>query len=417
MSKCIYIPPKIGGVPRQWLAAACILVATTTFPPCRLCATPATPPPQWHILLAKLGEKNTFTRLADVIISRWSATKGVRAGSGEKTQTIPVADILEAKTVGTDISAVPGWQVVLRNGGRVVGTPIKVIAGNLRLRARGLGLLSIPLTQIAALRHGSLPKINPVAAPDDTLFLTNGDKLSGAMDTLGPNNVHWSTSLGNATIPWSRVNYFVLGGPVGTIPIHGLAQRITLTNGTVLVAHNLSWKDGKVSCLGPGRLPLHFSLALLARISIHGGNAQWLTDFTAVSSRQVSYFGGDNQWPVRHNRNVLGGPLRADGRRFAHGLGVHADSTLTYLLDGKFSRLLFSPAMDQSAMPFGRAKARVLLDGKVAWRSGELRPGMAIKVVDIPVKGVHLLTLQVVNTNRFGVESRMDWLNAALLRK
>ena len=380
---------------------------------------------RWNVQLGKLsltaGGTGGFMQLSDVRAGDWSKSTGLVitiSHNGQTTKSrFATADILELTRIGADIAPARGWQVLLRNGSVVAGQPQTLNAGDLTIKARGIGMLDVPLADVAAVRYGAVPAIRPVATPNDTLYLTNGTTLVGAMNTLGPTDVQWSTSLGNATVPWSRIRYMVLGGAVGTMPVHGLAQRVCLSHGSVLLVHNLTWKSGLVTCQGPGGKPLSFLRSTVLKVSICGGQAQWLTDFSPSIASQVPYFGEPNQWPARRNLNVMGGPLRADGRRFSHGLGVHATSTLTYTLNGGYRRFVFLPAMDQSAAPFGQSQARVLLDGKVIWHSGLLQVGTPLQLVNLNVTNGRVVSLQVTDGARFDVRARMDWLDAALLRK
>ncbi len=401
-------------------------IRTPTGPPAaRKTTADRTAQARWNVRLGQpscvVGGSGGFMHLANVRVGDWSKSTGLFIAIPHHVQTtksrFATADILNVTRIGADIAPARGWQVVLRNGGIVAGRPQTLAAGNLMVKARGIGMLAVPLADVAAVRYGAAPAIRPVATPNDTLYLTNRTTLVGAMNTLGATHVQWSTSLGNATVAWSRIRYMVLGGPVGFMPVHGLAQRVYLSHGTVLVVHNLAWQSGRVTCRGPGGKPLTFPRSMVLKVSIYGGHAQWLTDFKPDIASQIPYFGKPDQWPARRNLNVMGGPLCADGRRFAHGLGVHATSTLTYNLNGGYWRFVFLPAMDQSAAPFGQSQARVLLDGKPIWHSDLLPGATPLRMVNLNIKDGRVLTLQVTDGARFGVRARMDWLDAALLRK
>ncbi len=378
-----------------------------------------TPPAVWNIRLAQLAPAagGSFIRLQNVVIQRWTGA-GLRvADAAGHVQVLSVSQVMSIRRPGAGSSPAVGWQVVLRDGSVIVGKPRQLSAGRLIVFSPAMGRISISLTQVAAVRDGPLPAITPVAEPVDTLYLTNGATLAGAMNTMGRQHVQWSTSLGNATVPWSRVRYMRLGGPKGAMAVHGLAQRVTLTDGTVLIVRNLIRHAGLAQCMVPGMGQIHFPVLAMVRMSVLGGDAQWLAGVPAVKAVQISWFGPPDQWPMQPNRCVMGTLLMAGGRRFTHGIGMHAKASVTYDLGGHYSHFVFSPAMDQSAAPQGRAVAVVELDGKVIWRSGVLRPDTPPEMVNLSVTGGLTLTLQVTDPGGFCVRSRMDWLNAVLLRK
>ena len=85
-----------------------------------------------------------------------------------------------------------------------------------------------------------------------------------------------------------------------------------------------------------------------------------LSRIDPISIRQESDLGGS--WPLEFNRNVQRGPLRAGGRSFPFGLGVHAMSELVFPLPScstSFSTLF---GLDQMAGDGGCVRASVFLE-------------------------------------------------------
>jgi hypothetical protein len=127
------------------------------------------------------------------------------------------------------------------------------------------------------------------------------------------------------------------------------------------------------------------------------------------------------EWPFERDRNVVGGPLAASGRRYLKGLGMHSASRITYRLDGKFRRLDATAAIDDSANKKGSVTfgVYVLRDNqwKSAYTSAVMRGGDAPLLVSVNVESAQGLTLTVDFADRGDELDHADWLDARLVKK
>lgn len=115
---------------------------------------------------------------------------------------------------------------------------------------------------------------------------------------------------------------------------------------------------------------------------------------------------------IRRNRSMEEKPLTIDGKVYAKGLGVHANSELVFALDGRQSGFTAIVGVDDEA-PAGELIFQVWLDGQKVWDSGVMRKGMA-KPVAVPLTGRKELRL-VVDSNGPGEWDHADWANAQFL--
>lgn len=91
-----------------------------------------------------------------------------------------------------------------------------------------------------------------------------------------------------------------------------------------------------------------------------------------------------------------GGELSVGGVQTPHGLLTHADSTLVYTLDGRYTWLSAQVGIDdEKASATASATFTVTGDGVELWTSGELGAGDAPVPVDVDVSGVDELVLTV----------------------
>jgi hypothetical protein len=141
----------------------------------------------------------------------------------------------------------------------------------------------------------------------------------------------------------------------------------------------------------------------------------YVSDLQSARFQHVTFVGPE--WPYKRDAAVTGTPLRAGGRLYAKGLGLHSASRLSYELAGKYRRFESLVAIDDH-VPTGRGSVifRVRADGNVVYESLPLRSGDEPQPVSVDVSGVNRLSLEVDYADRGDVLDRADWLGARLVK-
>lgn len=122
----------------------------------------------------------------------------------------------------------------------------------------------------------------------------------------------------------------------------------------------------------------------------------------------------DSFWRVMRDRSVDGNAIRVGGREFARGIGVHAPSTMTFPLDGRFTTFHVVPGPDDEH--YGEIEMIIRLDGKDAFASGKVRStGFTSRALDIPVAGAKTLTLIVTDGDGNRGGDHASWADAYLV--
>jgi hypothetical protein len=125
-------------------------------------------------------------------------------------------------------------------------------------------------------------------------------------------------------------------------------------------------------------------------------------------------------WPVRRDRSTTGGPLRAGGRVWSRGLGVHAPSRVEYSLGGSWRGLRGSVAVDDEVVHLparGSVRFRIHGDGELLWESAVLRGGdPPVAFPELDLAGVQTLLLEVDMAEELHAGDRADWLRLILVR-
>jgi alpha-galactosidase len=149
-------------------------------------------------------------------------------------------------------------------------------------------------------------------------------------------------------------------------------------------------------------------LASLLGLVVAGASADtvWLSSLDLAKMRQG--------WgSPQKDRSIREQPLAIGGRRFDHGVGTHATSSLWVDLAGGSARFLAAVGVDDAA---GDARAsitfKVVGDGRTLWESGVMRLGQPAKTVDVDLRGVRTLLLLVGDAGDGTGWDHADWADA-----
>jgi alpha-galactosidase len=115
------------------------------------------------------------------------------------------------------------------------------------------------------------------------------------------------------------------------------------------------------------------------------------------------------------NLSVDRHPLTLHGKRFAHGLGTHANSTLRIALGGHGERFMATVGVDDEVGRHGSVVFSVTGDGKLLWESGVLHGRDQPKQVSVPLNGVKTLILAVGDAGDGITFDHADWADASIV--
>lgn len=117
------------------------------------------------------------------------------------------------------------------------------------------------------------------------------------------------------------------------------------------------------------------------------------------------------------NRSVDNHPISIDGKRFEHGFGTHAVSTLRISLNGQAESFSATVGVDDEVGQRGSVVFRVVGDGKTLWESGVLRGGGPGTNVSADLNGVKTLVLTVGDGGDDMNYDHADWADAKIVMR
>jgi hypothetical protein len=153
----------------------------------------------------------------------------------------------------------------------------------------------------------------------------------------------------------------------------------------------------------------------IARVQVLGGRVQYLSQLAPVKVAESTIVAPPQ--PYRMDQSCQGDVLRIAGKRYPWGIGVHADSELTFALDGRFREFLADVGVASRMGQRGSVVFTVRGDGKELFRS-KVITGAEPKPVEVKVsvEGVKLLTLQVTNADDLDLGDAANWGSARVVR-
>ncbi len=120
--------------------------------------------------------------------------------------------------------------------------------------------------------------------------------------------------------------------------------------------------------------------------------------------------------PVRDDQAFSGKPISIGGKTYAKGIGTHADSQITFALNGGYQTFHVVPGPDDGHR--GRLELKILVDGEEVYTSSptQSHDGKARPQLEISVEGAKELTLVVDSSDGNAGGDHASWGDAYLVK-
>ena len=325
-------------------------------------------------------------------------------------KTVPLDQLVVARR-NISLSSAIDQAVVLADGSVIGGVVVSLQADQVKFASDQLGALVIPTKQVAAivLTAQLLATLSVDGAPG--AVLANGDLLPGNAAFVNDQAVGINTGKKIIDIARDRIALVRLASTRS--PAVGPLQYLRLAGGDLIC--------GKLKSMDAQRAVVETVLAGSVSVPVGLIAALWsegsaLTPLATLTPkvRQIAWF--DESWPLKTDRNLLGGFLVVAGKRTERGLGCHSRCELTYTLDGSYSGLVCEVGLDAAGGGRGEVAFQVFVDGK-ALANIALRGGDAARTIAVPLAGAKLLQLVVdPGVDGRGVGDHADWCWPVLVK-
>jgi len=243
----------------------------------------------------------------------------------------------------------------------------------------------------------------------DEVLLGNGDRLAGRVAALDAAQCRMAEGPQVARDTIAAIGFAAPAAAPGREAVWwvGLADGTRLAVDNVAIdrtSAKLHWRDRK----------LETPASEVVWLVPPNPSRVFLSDLVAADFRHVPYL--SLAWPYQRDRSTAGSLLRAGGRLYAKGLGMHAASRLTYQLTERFTTFSAELAIDDETRGLGSARFRVFVDGVEKFTSQTIRGGDKPVPMTVAIDGAKRLDLVVDFADRGDQGDHADWLNARLMR-
>ncbi len=252
--------------------------------------------------------------------------------------------------------------------------------------------------------------------PQDKLFVHDEPKLTvvaGVLEALGPERVQFVWRDESRTLDRAKLyglTLAVTGREAGTpqgVMVH-------LADGSRIGGKLLALADGRLRLGLADRDPLALDWAQVARIEVRSGRMVFLSDLEPTEQlveALVTY-----PWPPQVDRSVMGEPLRIGERTFEKGIGTHAETRLSWSLDGDYDTFAAVIGIDAETEGRGDCIFRVLVDGQERLRQRMTGPDAALPI-RVSIAGARSLTLITEPGENLDIADHANWADARLIRE
>lgn len=355
--------------------------------------------------------------------------------------TIPGPDVVEIGFEAGETRPAPGpddVEILLRTGDRLVGALGDPQTEAIQLASPSLGATTVPFGSVDQVRFLAHRTAWPKSAGEikgDTLFTASGDKPVGTIKTIGRGEIvyHHERRKRDVTLATkdALVVCFVPIPPDPPAPPPTLYAIVQLTDGSEIRGAPKSYGAGGLAFTDLYKTERTVAAGKVAGLYFKNGRVIYLSDLAAAKvDENANYIRapeplpGDLSYPWQRDTNAGdSGRLRIRGQEFRKGIGVHARSSLTFAIDGGFSRFQAILGIDDHAIrltgqdPVGNVSFAVLGDGKTLERKEGVTSRTAPVSLSVDIKGVKELTLLVdFGEDRSGQGDFADWALARIIR-
>ncbi|MBL8848087.1 MAG: NPCBM/NEW2 domain-containing protein, partial [Planctomycetaceae bacterium] len=333
--------------------------------------------------------------------------RGMTLEANGGRESFPLNDLVSINVANvTERPTAPSW-LFLSNGDRVPLMPVELTDDVIVCRWDGAperGAWRIPLEFVTAILRAPisnddsplLSELSSRAFPEDTLILSDGTRLTGALEEITADMYRVETAVGPVAVEAARIVAVGMNAALVQRPRPSESEAVLLTHdGVWLTLQGLSLNgSGEVSGRTGFDAEYRVPLSDIRRLLFYGAR---VSDLAARQPAEVTATPFVARVPTMlANRNVRGGFLQLRGESFARGFGMTSGMSATFDLEPNDRTFQATVGIDDCVGDAGSVVFAVELDGRRVFTS-PVQTGLDAPLVIGPlvVAGGERLTLRV----------------------
>jgi len=339
----------------------------------------------------------------------------VLIGGGEPT-LVPLANVLELDHAAAAPNPAPPrgkYNLFLLGGDRLSGDLVGMQDEILSWRSPALGEVKIPIRQLRAISTLESPPDLDEDRKEDQVLLGNRDTVHGIVTGIADGKLNVQSAGDAVPVPLEAMTTVYFASTGAPTKPDARSFRVRFTDDSSLTAPSVGVEGDSLSLKLADGSERKLPLSAVRGIEQLNGPVSWLSTHVPVSNEQVWF--SEATFPAR-----MDVPMDAGGRTWQRGIAAHADSRITYALDGSWkvfrTRYAIDSARNARSGVIANVTVRVLLDDQPAYVEKSVRAGKISPVMEIDLGSAKSLTLEVMHNDPTGSQAWLDWLEPALLR-
>ncbi|MFO1092352.1 MAG: NPCBM/NEW2 domain-containing protein [Planctomycetaceae bacterium] len=365
------------------------------------------------------------TSVQGEVVSLTEEALTIATGEGERA--IRREDVLSLDlTAATPRDADSEW-VLFANGDRAPLAPVELVDDQLVCRGSVAERTTwrIPVEQVTALIRQPLPAMadSPLLAElafrvfrDDTVILQDGTRLTGAVESIGPEALRVESAVGSVAVEARRVAAVAMNSSLVQRPTAPDALTLAmLRNGAWLALEEATVSGGEIAGRTSFDAEYRAALSEVSRVVCFGHRVRDLTLYEPMQVSIVPFV--SRRAELRTNRNVRGGWLKLKGREFARGFGMTSGMSASFALAAEDRQFRATVGLDDCVGAAGSVVFAVDVDGRRVFTSPVMTGrDAAMELGPLDVSGGRRLTLSVEFAEQGNVQDVADWCEPVILR-
>ena len=256
----------------------------------------------------------------------------------------------------------------------------------------------------------------------DAVVVRQGDQLrgvEGVIEGLTDEHVTLRFKGKSRKIGLGKVAAIVMADLQMKLPEDRVAISLLLNSGESIKGRLNGWSDDQIAIGIGGDIEVVVPGSSMAKISIENERLVYLSDLEPVSAQQQAMFTIERPW--RRDRSVEGNslslfdPEQRQKIPFDKGIGTHSWSSVVFANDRSLDRFMATVGIDSETKGRGNCLMIVRGDGIELW-SGQVTGMSGPQAIDVSIRGIQAIELEVVPGEEFDLADHADWCSARFVK-
>jgi hypothetical protein len=343
--------------------------------------------------------------------------------------SLPIDELVLVESIGAASVDSPdnagGPRLYFVTGGSIGLTAPTLMEGQLAFQSTSQ-LGNVPLESVRAIVWESSDVVNQLienpSVDNDAVVVRQGDQLrgvEGVVEGLTDQHVTLRFKGKSRKIGLGKVAAIVMANLQLEMPNDRVAVNVVLARGGSIKGRLNRWMEGQIFLAVGGDSEIVVPEASIARMTIDNDRLVYLSDLEPVSVQQRAMFTTERPWrrdlSVEGNLLTIYDPQQRKKITFNKGIGTHSWSSLVFANERSLDRFTATVGIDSETMGRGDCRMIVRGDGIELW-SGRVTGMSGPQAVDVSIRGIDNVELEVVPGEEFDLADHANWCDARFIK-